>query len=208
MVSEDPKVARLSDRVVGRFRNVVGVGQSRFNAWIEQLGQLVAVETEQFAIETNLLQFADFQWKQVVVPLGIFAGSIVGDPIRFHGLRLKVRCNVDRHLGKVQLLGSFPSRMANNDDAVGIDHDRLTETELVDGLDDRSNRIVIDSRIVFVRLSNFAAAPRRADQATTRDGVAHIDTVTCISDSPSKASRETEGFGRSVVSAVFGWLVS
>lgn len=41
--------------------------------------------------------------------------------------------------------------MADDNDAVGIDDDRLPETELVDGLDHGGNRIVADSRILFVR---------------------------------------------------------
>lgn len=59
---------------------------------------------------------------------------------------------MNRHFGEVQLLGGFPAGMADDDDAVGIDDDRLPETEVVDGLDDGGNRIVVDSRILFVRL--------------------------------------------------------
>jgi hypothetical protein len=44
------------------------------------------------------------------------------------------------------LLGGFPSRVADDDDAVRIDDDRLPEAEFVDALNDGSNRVVIDAR--------------------------------------------------------------
>ncbi|WP_158222648.1 hypothetical protein [Rhodopirellula sp. MGV] len=56
------------------------------------------------------------------------------------------------HLGEVQLLGGFSTGMADDNDTVGIDEGRLPETEVVDGLDDRINRVAIDSRILLVRL--------------------------------------------------------
>ena len=99
-----------------------------------------------------MLQFANFERQQIEIPLGVLAGSIVGDAVGLHRFGFEVRCHVDRHLGEVQLLGGFPTRMADDDDAVGINDDRLPKTEFVDGLDDRSNRVVVDSRILFVRL--------------------------------------------------------
>ena len=42
--------------------------------------------------------------------------------------------------------------MADDDDTIGVDHNWLAKTKFVDGLDDGGNRIVIDSRILFVRL--------------------------------------------------------
>ena len=42
--------------------------------------------------------------------------------------------------------------MADDDDAVGIDDDWLAETEFVDGLNDRIDSVVVDARVVFVRL--------------------------------------------------------
>ena len=107
------------------------------DAGIEQLGQFILIETEQFAIETDCLQLADFDRQQVEVPLGVLAGAVVGDPVGPDRFGLHVLGDVNRDFGKVQLLGGFQSRMADDDDAVGIDDDRLPETEFVDGLHDR-----------------------------------------------------------------------
>ena len=45
--------------------------------------------------------------------------------------------------------------MADDNDTVGIDHDRLAKPELVDREDDGINGVVIDARIVLVRLDSI-----------------------------------------------------
>ena len=65
--------------------------------------------------------------------------------------------------------------MANDDDTVRIDDDRLAETEFVDALDDRIDRIVIDSRIFLVRLDpikrpHFDLHVREPFQGEERNG--------------------------------------
>ena len=45
--------------------------------------------------------------------------------------------------------------VANDDDAGGVDNDRLAETEFVDALHHIGDRVVVDARIVFVRLDSI-----------------------------------------------------
>ena len=108
VVAEDPKVAGLRDRFVRRFGNIVRIGQSLLDAGIEQLGEFIGIETKQFAIETDCLQFADFDRQQVVVPLRVLAGSVVGDAVGLDRFGLHVLGDMDWDLGESQLL-SRPS---------------------------------------------------------------------------------------------------
>ncbi|TWT74816.1 hypothetical protein CA85_01020 [Allorhodopirellula solitaria] len=61
MLAGDPNIAGLRDCIVRRFGDFVGIGQPLVNAWVEQFGEFVAVETKQFTIETAVLQRSDFQ---------------------------------------------------------------------------------------------------------------------------------------------------
>ena len=103
VVTQDPQVARLRDRLVGRLGHLVGIGQSVLHARIEQLGQVVLREAEQFQVDVHALEFAKLDRQQLVVPLRQFGRLVVGDPVGLDLLGRQIRGDVDRHLLQAQL---------------------------------------------------------------------------------------------------------
>jgi hypothetical protein len=81
MLTQDPQVAALRDRLVGRLGHIVGIGEPLLHAGIEQLGQFVGVETEQRPVDAGVLQLGQFERQQLEVPLGQLAGLVVGDAV-------------------------------------------------------------------------------------------------------------------------------
>ncbi|TWU46569.1 hypothetical protein Poly59_55420 [Rubripirellula reticaptiva] len=100
VIAKDPNIAELRYCFVRRLRHVLGIGQTLRDAGIEQLGKFVIVEPKQLAIETGLLEFADFDGQQVPIPFGVLAGSVIGDPICLDRFGFKVRCDVNGHFGQ------------------------------------------------------------------------------------------------------------
>ena len=81
MVTEDPKIAWLSDRFVWRFGDLVWIGQTLIDASIHQFGKFLSVETEEPEIVVRFLQCRQFDRQQVVIPFRDLSGFVVGDPI-------------------------------------------------------------------------------------------------------------------------------
>ncbi len=57
---------------------------------------------------------------------------------------------MDRYFLQSELLGRLPSRMTDDDDAIGVDDDRLLETKLLDRPGHGVDGLVIDARIAIV----------------------------------------------------------
>ena len=90
------------------------------------------VEAEQVQVEVACLQVGQLERQQVVVPVGQRRRLVVGDAVRLDLLRRQVLGDVDRHLRQAELLRRLVPRVADDDHAVRVDHDRLAEAELAD----------------------------------------------------------------------------
>jgi hypothetical protein len=55
VLAEQPQVPGLRGCLVGRCRRLVGIAQAIADTGVEQLGQLVLVETEQFQVVIHVL---------------------------------------------------------------------------------------------------------------------------------------------------------
>ena len=67
-----------------------------------------------------------------------------------HGV--KILSYVDWNLRQSELLRRLVTRVSADDYVIAIDHDRLSETEFLDRMDNRFDGPIVDSRIVFIRL--------------------------------------------------------
>ena len=68
MVAENPQVARLGDRLVGRLGHLVRIGQAVLHARVEHLRQVVLGEAEQVQVEVHALEGRQFDRQQFVIP--------------------------------------------------------------------------------------------------------------------------------------------
>ena len=105
VLAENPQVAGLGDRLVGRLRHLVGVAEPFRDARIEQPGQFVGVEAQQPQVEVRGLQVGQFERQQLEVPLGERGRLVVGDPVGLDLLGRQVRGDVDRDLAQDQEAG-------------------------------------------------------------------------------------------------------
>src|SRR5690606_12372744 len=90
--------------------------------------------------------------------------------------------------GEAELLCGLPTGVTDDDHTLRVNHDRLAESEFTDALDHWVHRVIVDAGVVLVRLDTIKRP--------------HFDQHM----SPSKAGRETEGFGRWLVGQVCGWF--
>ncbi len=60
MVTEDPKIAWLSDRFVWRLGDLVRIGQAFVDAGVHQLREFLSVETKESEIVVGFLQCRQF----------------------------------------------------------------------------------------------------------------------------------------------------
>ena len=118
MVTEDPKIALLSDCLVWRLGDLVRIGQAFIDAGIHQLRKFLSVESEEPEVVVRFLQCRQFDRQQVIVPLSDLSGLVVGDAISTHLLWCEVRRDNDRHSLEAEFLCGLQSRMADDDDAV------------------------------------------------------------------------------------------
>ena len=144
MITENPQVARLGSCLVGRLGNLVGIGQAVLHARVEELGQFVLVETQQAEVEVARLQVCQFDRQQVVIPVGNGGGLVVRDPIGLDLFGRQVPCDVNRHLLQAQLQGSLVAGVADDDHALGVHHDRLSEPKFL-----YRRRHGVDGRVVL-----------------------------------------------------------
>ncbi len=135
VVAKNPEIAGLRRRFVGRRRARRPDRRGlHCRSPIEQLGQLVLVETQaatgrssRFCRSCSSIGSRSKSHSASVVRL------VVGDPIGLDLGRRQIFGDVDRHLFQAQLLRRLPARVADDDHAVGIDDDRLAEAEFTDG---------------------------------------------------------------------------
>jgi hypothetical protein len=97
------------------------------------LGELVLVKAEQPEVVVHFAELGQLNGQQLIVPVRQGRGLVVGNAKGLDPLRRQVEGDVNRHLGQAQLQGCPIPGMADDHDAGFVDHDRLTELELLDG---------------------------------------------------------------------------
>ncbi len=128
MVTEDPKIARLSDRFVWRLGDLVRIGQAFVDAGIHQLRKFLSVEAEEPEIVVGFLQCRQFDRQQIVVPFRDLSGLVVGDSIRSN--LLWVRCEATTTgTRSSQASARLQTRMADDDDTVAVDNNWLRKSK-------------------------------------------------------------------------------
>ena len=155
VVAEEPQVARLRDRLVGRLGHVVGVGQALVRLRPEQPQQLVGGEAGQVQVEVHLLELGQLERQLVVVPARHRGRLVVGDAVRLGLRRRQADGHVDRDFFQAQLQRRLVARVADDDDALLIDDDRLAEAELLDRRRHGVHGGVVDARVVLVGPDRF-----------------------------------------------------
>ena len=113
MVAENPQVARLRDRLVGRLGHLVRIGQPLLHARVEQLRQLVLREAEQLQVEVHPLEFRQLDRQQLVIPVRQVGRLVVGDAVGLDLRRRQVLGHMDRHLLQPQLLRGLVAGVAD-----------------------------------------------------------------------------------------------
>jgi hypothetical protein len=118
----------------------------------EQPGQLVLVEAQEAQVVVGRLQLTQFNRQQIVIPFGQRCRLVVRDPICLDLFRRQILGDVDRHVFQTQLLCRLPPRVPADDDALRIDHDGLAEPEFAERRRNGIDRVIVDPRVVGVRL--------------------------------------------------------
>jgi len=85
-----------------------------------------------------------------MVPLGPLRRGVVGEAVGADLLGREVLGHVHRHLGEPELPRGLQPRVAGDDDALGVDDDRLPEPEAADALGDRVDRVVVEAGVARV----------------------------------------------------------
>lgn len=139
MTSEDPQVAGLRNRLVGRLGHRVGV-RLRLKVRADEFVEAFGVEAQDVQVYVQRLEGHQLLHEQVAVPLGDRRRLVVGDSVRSRLRRRQADRDVDRNLFEPQFGRGLESRVANDDHALLIDDDRLPETEFFDRRGDRIHR--------------------------------------------------------------------
>jgi hypothetical protein len=79
----------------------------------------------------------------------------LGDAVSLDCIRRQIGGDVHRYFLKAKLCRSLPPGVAHNDHTIGIDHNRLMETEFDDILDDWIYRGVVDTGVIYVRVDSI-----------------------------------------------------
>ena len=151
MFAEYPQIAGLGGRLVGRLGYVVRIGLAGVALGIQQPQHFVVREAGQVQVEVHLLQLSQFLGQPVVVPVGDGRRLVVGDAVCFGLGRRQAAGDMNGHLGHVQLDGRLVARMADDDDVVLIDDERLAEAEFLDRCRHGVHGGVVQARVVVVR---------------------------------------------------------
>ena len=117
----------------------------------QQPQQFVGTEAGEVEIEAHLLQARQFERQFVIIPAGQLRGLVVGDAVR---LRLRWRqTNGDMHrcLCPPELQRRLVPRVADDDDAVFIDDERLPAAKFLEGRGDGVYGGVVEARIAWIR---------------------------------------------------------
>jgi len=158
MVVQDPKVARLGNRLIRRFGDLIRIAISLLDLCIEQLGQFLLVEGQQTHVESSVHQFRQFNGQDFIIPLGQVRGFIIRDAIGLNLLRGQVLGHMDRDLSQAQLQGGLEAGVAADNDAVGINHNGLAEAELLQTGRHGIHGAVIEAGIVLIGPDGVDAA--------------------------------------------------
>ncbi len=102
-------------------------------------------------VEVHLLQLGQLADQLVVVPGRQRRGLVVREPVRLDLGRRQAHGHVDRDRVQAQLQRRLVARVADDDDAVLVDHDRLAEAELADRRGDGVHGGVVPPGVVLVR---------------------------------------------------------
>ena len=148
-------LARVRHRHFRRFRHVIRIGLPRpfdIPVAVEDVVDLVMAERQNAKVEPCVLQRLELALEQFHVPLGDLARLVVGDAERVLLFFREVFHHDGGNRLAPKLLHRLDPRVAVDDHVLAVDDDCAYEAELVDRIDDCRHRIVVVSRIVWVRL--------------------------------------------------------
>jgi hypothetical protein len=152
VVTQQPDIPALRDRIVRRLGNRVRVGQSLGHPLraAQQLAQFLLVERQYVHVEAALAQLIELDGQDLQIPLGQFTGLVVRQPVGPRLFGREIGGHMHRHLGQSQLLSGLPPRVAGDDHAIGIDDDRLAEAKLGETGRHGFHRMVVDPWIALI----------------------------------------------------------
>lgn len=152
MVAQDPQVAGLRDRVVGRFGDHIRV---RLDPAVHcaELRQLPVVESKRRQLGDAVAQVTqgfELDLQQAAVPLRELRRAVVGEAVRADLLGRELLRDVHRNFVEGELLGCLVAGVPAHDDPVPVHHDRLAEPEVADRLRHRVHRRIIVAGVGLV----------------------------------------------------------
>jgi hypothetical protein len=150
VLAEDPQVARLRDRSVGRRGNVVGINEAFGDVGLEDFRQVVGREAQAVDRVVRVLQLGQLDLQEAEVPLGQLARLVVRDPVGADLVGREVERDVDRHLLEAELLRGAEAGVAGDDHALGVHHDRLAEAEFLERRRHGGDRGIVVPRVGLV----------------------------------------------------------
>ena len=111
MVPQDPQIARLRCRRIGRSGHLIRIAQPIGRDRVQDLRQLVRSEPQQVQIELQPFKIRQFDRQDIEVPLGQRSGLIVGNPVRLDLHRREIGRHMHRHTIEAQLLSRLVPRV-------------------------------------------------------------------------------------------------
>jgi hypothetical protein len=149
VLAEEPEITWLRHRLVRGRWHVIRVALALGNR-LQVLRKLIFAEAQERQIEAHRLQVGELKREEFLVPLGDRRRLVVGQPIRLRLLGRQVLGDVDRDFLEAELPGGLPARVADDDDLVSVNNDRLTPTERAEGSGNGVDGRIVQSRVALV----------------------------------------------------------
>ncbi|CAM3827112.1 hypothetical protein CADE109221_11800 [Castellaniella denitrificans] len=175
VAAQRPDVAWAAHRNVGLRRCGIGVGGARGRSiqFSQQHLDLIVGETSQAQVVVHVRQIPQLGGEHRLVPARVQRQLVIGDHVgAFLGVCQVAQAQA-RHFGHAQPGGGQDAAVARNDAALGVNQDRVRETELPDRRHDLGHlRIAVRAAVARIRdkpvdgqAFNLHSRPRRTRAA-------------------------------------------
>ena len=159
MLTQQPQIARLRDRLLRQRRRLVVLGQALLAARQQPL-QLALAKADQPEVEAELGEVRQLEPQQLLVPARVQRQLVVGKHIRPLLRLAHVRKLDHRHLLQPELSRGHDPAVPGDDAALTIDQYRVRPAELPDARCDlRHLGIAMGARIAGIRDQLAQRAP-------------------------------------------------